>query len=117
MYPEAVQELEKAITLSGGSPRATAELGLAYARMGKRNDALRLLNDLKKRSKVRYVSPFDLAVIYGGLGDNGRTLEFLEKAYGESSTSLNLLKLSPAFVGVRSDPRFTQLVRRIGLPP
>jgi TolB-like protein/DNA-binding winged helix-turn-helix (wHTH) protein/Flp pilus assembly protein TadD len=117
MNAEAIPELEKAIALSGGSPRATAELGLAYARMGKRNDALRLLNDLKKRSKVRYVSPFDLAVIYGGLGDNGRTLEFLEKAYDERSTSLNLLQLSPAFVRVRSDPRFTHLVHGVGLPP
>jgi hypothetical protein len=85
--------------------------------MGRRSDTLRLLSDLKERSKLRYVSPFDLAVIYGGLGDKGRTLECLEKAYDERSTSLNLLKLSPAFVAVRSDPRFTQLVRRIGLPP
>jgi serine/threonine protein kinase/Flp pilus assembly protein TadD len=117
MYAEAVPELEKAIALSGGSPRATAELGLSYARMGRRNDALRLLHDLKERSKRRYVSPFDLAVIYGGLGDKGGTLECLEKAYDERSTSLNLLKSSPAFVAVRSDPRFTQLVRHIGLPP
>jgi TolB-like protein/DNA-binding winged helix-turn-helix (wHTH) protein/Tfp pilus assembly protein PilF len=117
MNAEAVPELEKAIALSGGSPRATAELGLSYARMGRRSDTLRLLSDLKERSKLRYVSPFDLAVIYGGLGDKGRTLECLEKAYDERSTSLNLLKLSPAFVAVRSDPRFTQLVRRIGLPP
>jgi hypothetical protein len=72
---------------------------------------------LKDRSKVRYVSPFDLAVIYGGLGDKGRTLEYLEKAYDERSTSLTLLKLSPAFASLRSEPRFAQLVRRVGLTP
>ena len=117
MNAEAVPELEKAIALSGGSPRATAELGLAYAKLGKRGDALKLLNDLKDRSKVRYVSPFDLAVIYGGLGDKGRTLEYLEKAYDERSTSLILLKLSPAFASLRSEPRFAELVGRVGLPP
>jgi len=117
MNAEAVPELEKAIALSGGSPRATAELGLAYAKMGKRGDALKLLNDLKDRSKVRYVSPFDLAVIYGGLGDKGRTLEYLEKAYDERSTSLALLKLSPSFASLRSEPRFAELVGRVGLPP
>jgi len=117
MNAEAVPELEKAIALSGGSPRATAELGLAYAKLGKRGDALKLLNDLKDRSKVRYVSPFDLAVIYGSLGNKGRTLEYLEKAYDERSTSLALLKLSPAFASLRSEPRFAELVRRVGLPP
>jgi tetratricopeptide (TPR) repeat protein len=116
MNAEAVPELEKAIALSGGSPRATAELGLAYAKLGERGEALKLLNDLKERSKLRYVSPFDLAVIYGGLGDKELTLEYLEKAYDERSTSLALLKLSPAFVEVRSDPRFADLLRRIGLP-
>jgi TolB-like protein/DNA-binding winged helix-turn-helix (wHTH) protein/Flp pilus assembly protein TadD len=116
-YAEAVPELEKAIALSGASPRATAELGLAYARMGKKADALRLLAELKDQSDRRYVSPFNLAVVYGGLGDNERTLEWLEKAYNERSPSLSLLRLSPAFDGVRSDPRFNALVQRVGLPP
>jgi TolB-like protein/DNA-binding winged helix-turn-helix (wHTH) protein/Tfp pilus assembly protein PilF len=117
MNAEAVPELEKAIALSGGSPRATAELGFVYAKLGMRGDVLKLLNDLRDRSKVRYVSPFDLAVIYGGLGDKGRTLEYLEKAYDERSTSLTLLKLSPAFASLRFEPRFAELVRRVGLPP
>jgi len=116
-YADAVPELEKAIALSGASPRATAELGLAYARMGKTADALRLLAELNDQSDRRYVSPFNLAVVYGGLGDNERTLEWLEKAYNERSPSLSLLRLSPAFDGVRSDPRFNALVQRVGLPP
>jgi len=115
IYAEAIPELERAISLSEGSPRATAELGLAYALLGNRSAALKLISDLKERSRSRYVSPFDFAVIYGGLGNQDLTLEWLEKAYAERSTSLNLLKMSPAFANLHSEPRFTELVRRIGL--
>ena len=78
---------------------------------------MRLLAELKDQSDRRYVSPFNLAVVYGGLGDNERTLEWLGKAYNERSPSLSLLRLSPAFDGVRSDSRFNVLVQRVGLPP
>jgi Tfp pilus assembly protein PilF len=114
IYGEAIPELERAISLSEG-PRATAELGLAYALLGNRRAALKLISDLKERSRSRYVSPFDFAVIYGGLGNQDLTLAWLEKAYAERSTSLNLLKMSPAFANLHSEPRFTELVRRIGL--
>jgi TolB-like protein/DNA-binding winged helix-turn-helix (wHTH) protein/Tfp pilus assembly protein PilF len=117
MNTAAIPELERAIVLSGGSPRATAELGLAYALLGKRGEALKLANNLKERSKQRYVSPFDFAVIYGGLGEKNQTLEWLEKAYEERSTSLSLLKMSPAFSSLHAEPRFVRLVGRIGLPP
>ena len=117
MNQDAIVELKKAIALSGESPRATAELGLAYARLGDTSEALKLLSELRARSKLRYVSPFNMALIYGGLGDNRQTLDWLEMAYKERAPSLNLLKLSPAFDGLRSEPRFTELVRRVGLPP
>jgi tetratricopeptide (TPR) repeat protein len=116
-YVEAVPELQKAIALSEGSPRAIAELGLAHALLGNKREALKLLGDLKGLSKRRYVSPFDFALIYGGLGETDLALEWLETAYEERATSLHLLKASPAFKGIRSDPRFTALVRRIGLGP
>lgn len=74
---EAIPELEKAISLSGGSQRANAELGFAYTRLGKRTEALKLLNSLKERSKPRYVLPFEFALIYGGLGQRDRTLDYL----------------------------------------
>ena len=66
-------------------------------------------------SRERYVSPFNLALIYGGLRDNARTLALLEEAESERSQSMNLLVLSPAFDGVRADPPFAALVRHIGL--
>ena len=84
----------------------TAELGLAYALAGNRGEALKLAGQLNEQSKQRYISPFNRAVIYGGLGDKRRAMEWLEKAYDERSVSLNLLKLSPAFISLRGDARF-----------
>ena len=116
MYSEAVPELEKAVALSHSSPRATAELGLAHALNGNRAEALRLARDLIERSKQRYVSPFDVALIYAGLRDP-QTWDWLQKAERDRSPSLNFLILSPAFAGIRTDPRYSALVRRIGLTP
>ena len=117
MNRDAIVELKKAVALSGGSPRATAELGLAYARLGDTSEALKLLSELRARSRLRYVSPFNMALIYGGLGDNRQALDWLEMAHKEHAPSLNFLKLSPAFESLHSEPRFTELVRRIGLAP
>ena len=114
-YEEAIAPLKNSVGLSKGSPRAMAELGLAYALQGKTGQARALIKSLEQRSRERYVSPFNLALIYGGLRDNTRTLALLEEAERERSQSMNLLVLSPAFDGVRTDPRFTALVRHIGL--
>ena len=92
-----------------------AELGLAYALHGSTGQARALIKTLQQRSRERYVSPFNVALIYGGLRDNERTIAFLEEAERERSQSMNMLVLSPAFDGVRTDPRFTALVRHIGL--
>ena len=116
MYSEAIPELEKAVAVSHSSPRATAELGLAHALNGNRAEALRLVGDLITRSKQRYVSPFDVALIYAGLRDP-KMWEWLQKAELDRSPSLNFLVLSPAFAGMRADPRFSALVRHIGLTP
>jgi TolB-like protein/DNA-binding winged helix-turn-helix (wHTH) protein/tetratricopeptide (TPR) repeat protein len=115
-YADAVPPLKRAISLSG-SPRATAELGLAYSLQGNAPEARRLIDELAREAKERYVSPFDFAVIYGGLGDTERTMEWLQRAERERSPSLNYLILSPAFTSVRSDPRFTAFVRHVGLGP
>jgi hypothetical protein len=77
---------------------------------------LKLLGVLRDRSRQRYVSPANLALIYGGLGDKDRTLEWLDKAYAERSPTLSLLRVTPAFESVRTEPRFRLLVTRIGLP-
>jgi TolB-like protein/DNA-binding winged helix-turn-helix (wHTH) protein/Tfp pilus assembly protein PilF len=116
MPKEAIPELERAVVLSGGSPRATAELALAHAQMGNKKQALKLLDDLKQHSKQRYVSPFNLALIYSAVGDRNQALGWLEKANQERSPSLLVLNSSPAFKDLRSEPRFIELVRDVGLP-
>jgi TolB-like protein/DNA-binding winged helix-turn-helix (wHTH) protein/Tfp pilus assembly protein PilF len=116
MYEAAIEELEKAIQLSGGSPRARAELGLAQALAGKRKAAETTLAELERQAARRYVSPFDFALVHAGLGNGGRALEWLEKAYDERSPGLSLLQRDPAFLALRQEPRFRDLVRRIGLP-
>src|ERR1051326_5377759 len=86
----------------GGPPRSSAELGLAHALNGNRAEALRLVSDLITCSKQRYVSPFDVALIYAGLRDP-RTRDWLQRAERDRSPSLNFLILSPAFAGMRTD--------------
>ena len=113
-YGEAVAELKRALELSG-NPRVTAELGLAHALAGNRSEALKLVGQLNEQSKERHISPFNRAVVYGGLGDKGRAMEWREKAYDERSPSLNLLKVSPAFTSLREDPRFVAMVRSLGM--
>jgi hypothetical protein len=84
--------------------------------LGNRRQALKLLDGLKELANGRYVSPFNLALIYGALGDKNHALEWLEKADEQRSPSLKLLNLSPAFRNIRSEPRFVELVNRAGLP-
>jgi TolB-like protein/DNA-binding winged helix-turn-helix (wHTH) protein/Tfp pilus assembly protein PilF len=113
MNHEAVAELEKAAQLSRGSPTVIANLARAYAGSGKRNEAVKLLNDLKKRSNPGYSHASEIAVIYAALGDKNRAMTWLEKGYEERFNPGVLLR--PGFDPLRTDPRFEELVRRIGL--
>jgi TolB-like protein/DNA-binding winged helix-turn-helix (wHTH) protein/Flp pilus assembly protein TadD len=113
MLDDAVAELEKAAQLSGGSPTIIANLARAYAQSGKRNGAVKLLGDLKKRSSPGYSRASEIAVIYVSLGDSGRAMSWLERSYEERFNPGALLR--PGFDPLRSDPRFQDLERRIGL--
>lgn len=112
-YDEAIAELQKAIQLSGGSPTSTANLARAYAASGRRNDALQLLNDLRKRSHAGYSHASEIAAIYVALGDQNQAMTWLEKSYEERFNPGVLLR--PGFDPLRSDRRFQDLLRRIGL--
>jgi TolB-like protein/DNA-binding winged helix-turn-helix (wHTH) protein/Flp pilus assembly protein TadD len=113
-----IQELEKAVTLSeGNNPRAIAHLGYAYALAGRRNDAESMLRKLNELSNKHHVHPDLVAGVYVGLGQKEEAFEWLEKAYQVHARDLLELKYDPHFTNLRSDPRFTDLVRRIGLPP
>jgi len=115
LYEEAISELQKAITLSGNSPLMIAALGHAYAKAGKRNEANRVLDELQKLSAVSYVSSLELAAIYAALGEREQAFQRLEKSYEERCFHLVNLNVRPEFAPLRSDPRFNNLMRRIGL--
>jgi serine/threonine-protein kinase len=117
MYEEAIAEIQKAIGLSSGHARAIATLGYAYGVSGKRVEAQKVLDELKERSTRSYVSPYFIALIYTGLGENDQAFEWLEKAYNERHPYLTLIKVEPVFDSLRSDSRFADLLRRIGLKP
>ena len=94
----------------------TATLGHAYAVAGKRAEASKVLADLQSQSKERYVSPYFIALIYTGLGDKDQAFAWLNKAYEERHPYVNHLDVEPVFDTLRSDPRFEDLLRRVGLP-
>ena len=115
-YEAAVAEIKQAITFSGGNTIHTAALGHAYAMAGKRTEARKAISDLERLSKREYVSPYFIAVIYAGLGERDQTFAWLEKAFQERHQFMTLIGVEPLFDPVRSDPRFADLMRRVGLP-
>lgn len=110
---ESIAKLEKAVSLSGGAHHR-ALLGRAYALAGEKAKAITILDELKELSQRRYVSPFDFAVVYLGLGDLTQAFQWLEEAYRQRVFRIIELTL-PMFDSVRPDPRWQDLVRRIGL--
>jgi TolB-like protein/DNA-binding winged helix-turn-helix (wHTH) protein/Flp pilus assembly protein TadD len=112
---EAVPELEKAVSVTDSSPGVVSALIWAYAHAGRRTDALRLLGELKKRQQTGYVPAGAFVNAYLGLGDNDEAFAWFERAYEEQSNILIYIKVFPLFDPLRGDPRFQDLVRRIGL--
>jgi TolB-like protein/Tfp pilus assembly protein PilF len=113
--PEAIAKLEKAVSLSDGS-FYRALLARAYALAGDTTKALNILDELKALSQRRYVSPFDIAVVYVGLGDRTSAFQWLEEAYQQRVFRIIELTM-PMFDSLRSDPGWQDLVGRIHLPP
>jgi len=113
MDKEAVAELQVAVRLSGGSPICVADLARAYLASGQKNEAMKLLSDLKKGSNPSFTNAPHIAMIYASMGDNDQAMHWLEKAYQERFNPSILLR--SGFDPLRSDPRFEELMRRIGL--
>ena len=113
MFEEAIAELKKASAL--GRAGGEAWLGNAYALAGKRDEAQKILDELKEASKQRYVSPFEFALIYMGLGEKDHAFEWLNKTFDENPYRISFIKFNPRFDSLRSDPRFTDLLRRMKL--
>jgi len=114
MFGEAIAEIQKAIQLSGGSPTFTANLARAYAASGQKAAAMEQLNDLKKRSASGDPHSSEIAIIYAALGNSDQAMTWLDKSYEQRFNPGILLR--PGFDPLRSDSRFQDLVRRIGLP-
>jgi pentatricopeptide repeat protein len=112
---DAIPPLEKALSLSNRSPGVMGVLIRAYAHAGRRDDALRLLAELKKRRKEGYIPSGAFVNAYLGLGENEEAFLWLEQAYQEQSNILLFVKVHPYFDPIRNDPRFVDLVRRMGL--
>jgi TolB-like protein/Tfp pilus assembly protein PilF len=114
---DALSEYQKAVELSHGDTDTIAGLAHAYIAMGKRTEAEKILADFLRQSKKNYVSPYMIATIYAGLGDQEKAFDFLEKAYQERSPDIPyFLKADLRLDPLRSDPRFLDLVHRVGLP-
>jgi DNA-binding winged helix-turn-helix (wHTH) protein/Tfp pilus assembly protein PilF len=116
LLTEAIAELDHAAKMSGQSPHVLATLGNAYGLAGDRSRAERIANQLQ-RSNTAYVSSFDIALIYAGIGDRKRSFEYLERAYQKREGDLIFLKVEPRLSRLRQDARFIELSERVGLPP
>jgi serine/threonine protein kinase/Tfp pilus assembly protein PilF len=114
-YDEAIAELQKAIALSGNVAHPRGLLGGAYAKVGRRDDALRVLEELDELSRQRYVAPASRAFTYAGLEDE-RMFDALEEGYQQRSASLVWIKVFPQWDDWRAHPRFQDLLRRMNFP-
>ncbi|MGI8732367.1 MAG: protein kinase domain-containing protein [Pyrinomonadaceae bacterium] len=116
MYEDAISEFRLVLKLSGGKSLGIAALARAYALAGKRAEAQKNLAELLQLSQQRYVSPASIAIVYVALGDKDQAFVWLEKANEIRDLNVVRLKYDPRFTSLRSDPRFDDLVRRIGIP-
>jgi eukaryotic-like serine/threonine-protein kinase len=114
-YEEAIASLQEATSLSA-SLNFKSSLGHAYAVAGRKDEARAILREIKEQSKRAYVPSYFSALVYAGLEDKDRAFEWLERAYQERSTVLAYLNLDPRLANLRADPRFSDLLRRVGHP-
>ena len=113
-YPEAIRELQTAARLANHSTETLAALGTGYAMAGMSGEAHRIVAQLQASQAEHYVLPYNIAKIYAAACDKERTLEWLERAYQEGNPDLIELNSEPVFDGLRGEPMFSELMRRIG---
>jgi tetratricopeptide (TPR) repeat protein len=114
-HDEAIAEFQKAVELPGGGASQLAALGYGYAVANRRAEALEIVEKLKERSREQYLPPTMMSFVYCGLGDKDQAMAWLEKAYEVRDPWLTGLKVDPIFDSLRSDPRFVDLLHRVGL--
>jgi tetratricopeptide (TPR) repeat protein len=120
MYPQALAEYDKIAepdkSVATENQLVADGLGWVYAVSGRRADALRIAKEVEELSPHAYVDFYQLATIYAGLGEKDDAFRLLEKGYEERSAGMLYLAVDPFWDGMRSDPRYADLLRRIGLP-
>jgi eukaryotic-like serine/threonine-protein kinase len=114
-HDEAAQAIQKLLTIEKKLAGSRGLLGFAYARWGKRAEAEKVLQEIKDLSQRQFFSGFDQARIYAGLGDKDEALRWLEKAYEERDWGIAWLKVDPTLDSLRADPKFSDLMYRMGL--
>jgi Flp pilus assembly protein TadD len=113
-YDEAIAEFRRAIELSGGNTTFESTLASAYALSGRKGEATKIVKDLESRQSQGSSTDASIALVYVGLGDNDRAMSWLNRAYQARFNPSILMR--PVFDPLRSDPRFQDLLHRIGLP-
>jgi len=116
MYNEAIDEFNKVLQLPNGRQLGLMGLAYVYPLAGKRREADQTLDELLQLSKSQHVSPGQIAVIYVARGEKDKAFQYLEEANRVSDLNIMRLKVERRFDPLRSDPRFDDLVRRIGIP-
>ncbi len=116
MYPEALREMAHGKELLKGNIVIESDIARLYAVSGNRAQAEMVITNLKRLSRRKYVNSFEIAIIYVGLGQKDEAFGWLENAYRERSDLLVYLKVDPRLDSIRSDTRFVDLVRRVGIP-
>jgi len=115
MYKQGIAEIERDLQVSPNNTATLSQLGYGYALDGRRAEALKVLDQLNKMSEQKFVPAVSRVIIYVGLGEKNKAFEWLEKSYEDRS--LGAIKVNPAYDPLRSDPRFTDLLRRMNLQP
>ena len=114
---EAIEEFQRALQLEKGNPEIWSSLGHVYALSGKRAEAQKVLEHLKEYSAHSYVAPYNVAVIYAGLVEKDQAFEWLNRAYADRSYFIAVyLTTDSRLDSLRTDRRFADLLRRVGLP-
>jgi tetratricopeptide (TPR) repeat protein len=118
MYDEAIAEFKKAIQVKGTNDVGLLRAGIGhiYAVTGKKSEARTVLDELKQLSEQEYVPATSIALIYAGLGEKDQAFAWLDKGYEQRAFLMQWIKIEPRWDSLRTDPRFQDLMRRMGLP-
>ncbi|HKR85987.1 MAG TPA: winged helix-turn-helix domain-containing protein [Terriglobales bacterium] len=114
-YDEALVELQAAAKLSGDNPLYLAQVAVANAAAGKRQEALRIVAQLQKLSRERYLSPYAIAQVYAALNDKEHTFQWLQTAFDDRAVWMSYLGVDPLFDRFHSDQRYHNMLRHVGL--